>query len=205
MQERFAVFYGSRIGKEYMNQVNNPPHCPKCKEDVEEGRAFCPYCGEPLTVYADASDFKGPNAAKKEKVARLDIKPPAIYEMMALLISWTLFSPVGSLVHLFTHRTVTNSSGTNYLNASFGALQVIFYAAFLIPVSLAILFLAYSAWTQKRWAWNACLLFLTVPLFSSLLGYWPASGFWRLAWILFILHAGYFWLLARTREWYACV
>lgn len=188
-----------------MNQVNNPPHCPKCKKDVEEGRAFCPFCGEPLTAYADASDYKGHNAEKKEKVSRLEIKPPAIYEMMALLISWTLFRPLGSLLSIFTHRTVTNSSGTNYLNASFGALQVFFYAAFLIPVSLAILFLAFSIWTQKRWAWNGGLVFLAVPLLSSVLGYWPASGFWRIVWIIFILHAGYTWLLERTREWYAYV
>jgi hypothetical protein len=176
--------------------------CPHCRETIEEGLAFCPLCAAPLSAYSDPL-IEGRSAESIRKAQKLSVRPTGALLVPILIIFWVICCPVATMMGMFLSRTHTNADGTNYLSASFSAVGVFLIALVLVPLSLALFWLAWGAWSQKPWAWYMSIAFLGILLLLLFMGYWPHALFWRWLWAAAVLVTGYHWVNNSTRAWFA--
>jgi len=116
----------------------------------------------------------------------------------AVLIA--LFGPIGYVLSKISAKTTVNEEGTNYLAPAFGAVNIAFAALFMVPLALAILFLAFGVWAQRTWAWSAGAFLLGVVTLLGLTG--MIGGIVRVIAIISAIAMAAMWFQRDCREWF---
>lgn len=170
--------------------------CPNCGTPNDTGQSLCKACMNPLTAYS--GELKGETHQGKlaGQVAYLETRPPAVMAMTVLDVVFALFWPLRKVFTSFAARPTTNAEGTNYVASAFGTVGPILAAALLIPVAIALVFVAWATWTQRPWAW---MVNLGVLIVFALLNLKPSPV------ALFAVAAGVIgvlWMMPRTKGWY---
>lgn len=174
--------------------------CPRCDFDNDEGRAVCLHCATPLTAYA--GQVTGVVSEEtRTKAARLALRPPIVSLMAVLDVLAAIFGPFAMLAVKFSARATLNNEGTNYIGAALGAVGIAAAAALLIPLGLLLLFLAWSTWTQRPWAWTANAVLLGLSALLAVLVF-PTSPAQALVRIALSGAVAFFWFQSRTKAWY---
>src|SRR5207237_9316352 len=135
----------------------------------EECASVCAFCGEPFTAYAGQLTGEA-SEATLAKLRRLSYRPPVISAVAGLDVLLAVFGPFGAVLGRYANRTVTNAEGTNYAGAAFGAVGIAFMALFMVPLGLALLYVAWVTWTRGSWAWSANVIVLAGTVLLALSG-----------------------------------
>ena len=175
--------------------------CPQCNSENDPGASVCASCDNPLTAYSGTLTGEA-SAATLAKLARLSQRPQVVPAVIALDVLFALFGPVRMLLANAAARPTTNAEGTNYAQAAFGTVGVAFMAMFLVPLALALLFLAWGAWARAAWAWWLNAGLLAAVCLGAFTGFFGASVFVRIILIAITVAAGAFWLRPEARGWY---
>lgn len=176
--------------------------CPNCAEPNDVANAVCSVCNTPLTAYAGELTGLGESSGKlREQVAKLDVRPPIVTAAAVLDVLFALFGPIASVFSGFATRPTTNAEGTNYIGAAFGMVGPILKAIVLLPISAAIIVVAWAAFTQKPWGWYANLVIF------GLLGVLSLFQFgvnFLIGLVMLIVAIGFavVWMSLDTRAWY---
>lgn len=180
----------------------NTQQCPYCGTVNEISLARCSNCQSPLTAYA--GQITGLEESGKgrlaEQVKAVEIRPPAIGAATGFNIFVALFWPLAAIIGAFASRTRVNADGTNYISAVVGSIGPIFTALVMLPLTLALVVVAWGTWTQQTWAWkaNAVTIVGFALLMLTRIGSAPIS----LIWLIGSGALAYLWFQPRTRAWY---
>jgi TRAP-type uncharacterized transport system fused permease subunit len=174
--------------------------CPACKAENDEGAAFCAECAAPLTAYAGSAVADADPARTARRLAEVSRRPAVAPVMAAVNILGAVWFAISALRALAARPSLSEDA-TNYLVHAFGGLQAIVLAAFMVPMALAMLLLAWGSLTQRAWAWygNAALLALAALVTLS------RYSIHRLLWVLAfvgVVALAYGWLQTPVRRWY---
>lgn len=175
--------------------------CKHCGEVNDTGTSICVNCLTPLTAYGgqvgQAQDYEAKLATQ---VAALDQRPPVIAAAVIFELLYALAVPLWTVIGSWTAKPQVNEEGTNYLQASSGALVPIFQTLFLVPVAIALCVVAFFTWSQRDWAWKANhVVFGVIALTPILLhGFAPATWFW----IVLVLVFEVLWNQHAVKEWF---
>ncbi len=175
--------------------------CPHCGTLNDSGSALCENCQTPLTAYSGQLSGEAYQGKLAEKVAELRVRPPGVYLMTAFLAVIALAWPVRSIFMAFANRAVLNSESTNYVSAAFGAVGPIMIAIVCVPVAVALLWLAWSGYTQQPGAWQICLGVVGAFAVYMVLNYREYHA-WTIFWTLAALGLTSFWIHPSTKAWY---
>ena len=175
--------------------------CPHCDNENPEGASRCLVCDEPLTAYS-GQGIGEVNPATLEKLRKVSRQPPIVPVVVALDALIAIFGPFGAVLTRFLGRTVTNTEGTNYVGAAFGAVGIAFTALLMIPLGLFLLYVAWLTWSRASWAWLANAALLCAMAVLGLVGFFTPWMFFRLVLFVVFAAAAWFWFKLETREWF---
>ena len=175
--------------------------CPHCDLDNPDDRALCMNCDSPLTAYA-AQGTGEVSEATRAKLARISSQPAIVPAVITLDVLLALFGPFAAVLGKFAARTVTNSEGTNYAGAAFGAVGIAFTALLMVPLGLFLLYIAWITWARGSWAWQANSVVLCGTAILSLTGFLGFAMFVRIVLAAACAIAAYLWFQPDAREWY---
>ncbi len=180
--------------------MDDTQQCPNCGHVNDIGLAVCESCNSPMTAYGGQVTGEAYEGGRlKGQVAKLEVRPAAVTAIVVFDVLFALFWPFAYVIGGFLGVHGANSEGTNAMAAAVSWVPALFWAAVLVPSGIALLVLAWLAWSQRPIAWNVNLG--VVILFGLLsLRAFPGPGFWIFLPVSIVLAA--LWLRSDTKAWY---
>jgi len=174
--------------------------CPACDATNDDGAAICSNCAAPLTAYAGRTAADADPARTAARVAELAERPAITLVMAAADVAAALV-PIVVTLRAMTAAPALSEDATNYVGHAFGGLRAVLTAAVMLPLSGALIGLAWGTTMQKAWAWSvhvALFGLLTVISVVTLRSN-PATSLLELA---LVGAAAWQWLQPKVRRWY---
>lgn len=176
--------------------------CKHCGEMNDTTTSVCINCNTPLTAYGGQLGQEE-NFTRKlsTQISALDHRPRIVDGAVVFQALWALAVPLWTVVRVWATRPQVNEEGTNGIQAAGGIFASIIQSFLLVPLALGILFVAYSTWTQKEWAWKANhAVFAVIAVTPILLqGFVPATWFWIVLVVVFEI----LWNRSGVKAWFA--
>jgi hypothetical protein len=169
---------------------------------------MCQQCLTPLTAYSGqltGETYQGKLAAK---VAALNTRPIPVIVMATFHMLFAIFVPIAIFISSLPGRASTNEDDLYqaHMSTAFHSIGAVVVGLVMIPLALALFWLAWATFTQQTWTYNASFAPLIVFVImmctkfgkpSQTLHIYAALGVLGTAVLIF------FWYRPATRDWFA--
>ncbi|HLK61049.1 MAG TPA: zinc ribbon domain-containing protein [Chthonomonadaceae bacterium] len=183
-----------------MSPTSSPTRqCPHCGEINDSDNAYCINCNTPFTAYSGQLDGEVYEGKLAQQAALLNTRPVAVTAMSLFLILFALFWPILGLVHLYHTFIPTNASGTNYIVSAVSSIVPVLTTFVLIPIALALFYIAWATWSQASWTWLVDALILGICAVCCLLS---LLTFKSIFFLILTTALAFLWFRRETKAWF---
>lgn len=146
--------------------MSDTKKCPNCGADNDISFSLCQQCMTPLTAYAgqlDGESYKGKLATQ---VAALNQRPHSIVTMMVYHVLVAILIPLRIFVGSLPGKESADPDQVYQasMSTAFHSIGAVVVGLVMIPLAIALIYLAWGTWAQRTWAWNAAFAPLIVAV-----------------------------------------
>lgn len=180
--------------------------CPNCGAVNDISFSMCQQCLTPMTAYAGQLTGEGYPGKLAAQVASLNTRPPAVVAMTIFHVLFALL-PLAAFAQ-FLPGPASASPDEGYqssMSSAFHVVAAVVAGFVMIPISGAVIWLAFATWTQRTWTYNAAFAPLTVLVIIMLTKFGqPSTPLHIVAGFMIAVVAAlvFFWYRPSTRAWF---